>query len=355
MKDIEPIVTSTGEVGVSQRSFNRIYYNGERLVESYDQLTDSYQSLSEQMDSSQEISRSVVRVVATKDVVRETVLDIDFFKQIEVLVPVSCDKNEWLMVVAKNKPGRDTNRSLLTMVSETEEYTDFNKTFPQRLRDVLGQGFNFSSEIAGFEESLLEIWGETFGWSLMEIYNLSHRLRRERFIKKEDKTVWFSAVKSGEDIIAAAMAERLRLPIKHGRYIDLVESTEWKTRKASEGRHLMTAALINLNCQILSDLSDEIGSNPFIFAECNFTTRSDRAAHGAGFVIPKRLTMGVFVPQILKQNVAVVDGREPKDGLRDFTFVCLPKDSTDNLYSRDRVDEVLRAVEGKTYEYSSNL
>jgi hypothetical protein len=57
-------------------------------------------------------------------------------------------------------------------------------------------------------------------------------------------------------------------------------------------------------------------------------SRSDRAATGAGFVVPSR---EFGIPQVLVQNVAVNDGHQPQ-GLRDFTFMYLPTSSIQKYY-----------------------
>jgi len=119
--------------------------------------------------------------------------------------------------------------------------------------------------------------------------------------------------------------------------VDLVESTEWRTRDEYAGQGMMTATIAMLNTQILSDRRVS-GRKPLIYAECNFQSRSDRAGSGAGFEIPSR----EFAKQIIVQNVHVGDGYPSEEGkLGDFTYMYLPVGSIDQSYDPIQSDAML--------------
>jgi hypothetical protein len=124
--------------------------------------------------------------------------------------------------------------------------------------------------------------------------------------------MWFSAITAGDTLMSAAMAERLTLPGRDGP-VDLVESTEWRTRKGFSNLGFMTDTLGALNAQIFQSRQGDSSVPPLVYAECSFTTRADRAGRGAGFYIPERR----YAAQIALQNVTVDDGIHPP-GLRDF-------------------------------------
>ena len=162
-----------------------------------------------------------------------------------------------------------------------------------------------------------------------------------------NKDVWFSAVKDrGGRIVGLAMAERLSIPGRDMTALDIVESTEWNVLKEFEGNGLMTANVARLNAQILSDLGNDSGRLPLIFAECNFQSHAERVGRGAGLRVPER----TFVPQILVQNVSIRDGQPIEDGkLRDFTFMYLSVDLMQRHYDPSQVEAMMQVTRAKSF------
>lgn len=219
------------------------------------------------------------------------------------------------------------------MIDETSDQKVRNIPPLERVQSAVEQGFSFTDQISEEEvDQIQALWGETFGWERNQVDNLRKRLG--------DKDVWFAAVKHEETIISAAMAERLMISAARGQ-LDLVESTEWRTRNGHEGKGLMTATVAILNAQILSDLQRYSNGLPLIYAECNFQSRSDRVGYGAGFRIPDR----TGASQILVQNVLVRDGQPIEDDrLRDFTFMYLPREMINKYYDPRQTEAIMQCI-----------
>jgi len=182
------------------------------------------------------------------------------------------------------------------------------------------------------------LWGTTFGWNHGQIDAFAQRLEADRHTEKLDRSVWFAGVEHDGLLVSAVMAERLTLPGNDGP-IDLVESTEWATRKGHDGNGYTPTALAALNAQILGDLADSPNGRPLIFAECNFTNRADRTGSSVGMVIPSR----EYASQVLPQNVVVGDGQQPH-GYRDFNLMVLPLKSQQAYYSPGQIDHILGMI-----------
>lgn len=158
----------------------------------------------------------------------------------------------------------------------------------QCIKRTLERGFLVQDNIQPDQvEQVFALWGGTFGWAREEVLNLSERLKRERRLLPWERSIWFAAIRKEEEINFHRHGRKTGFPLKGKISVDLVESTEWKTKEDYEGQGLNTAAVVHLNCQIFRDLA-QAKIHPVIFAETNFNSRSDRVAHGAGMVIPER-------------------------------------------------------------------
>ncbi|MEK7581186.1 MAG: hypothetical protein AAB512_02780 [Patescibacteria group bacterium] len=331
-KEQEQIFSSTGEAGLKRRGFDRLYWNWKGApIDNPDILSRAYGRL-RNLGSLAGISRVVFRSLVTNDVFQK--MPAEVASEIEVIVPFG---NDWIILAAHNGVSRKPIVPVAQMVKETSSYVNKPRRAFERVRLLEDLGVSFNSTFTAEQEAqLLNLWSRTFGWSGEEITALRRRLNGdiERGI---GRSLWFSSATKDGVIVAAAMAEKLRLRTSSG-YVDLIENTEWKTLEGYENQGFITATIAHLNSQVIRDLR---GKEFLIFAECNFMSRSDRAANGAGFVVPERRYDQNSFPQILCQNVEVNDGIDPK-GLRDFTFMHLPPENIEKYYSRPDTKEVLR-------------
>ncbi|MBI2034220.1 MAG: hypothetical protein HYT11_00635 [Candidatus Levybacteria bacterium] len=333
--ETEPIFSSTGRLGVSRRQYERLYVNGTRFSSDPQEVERNFQRLTAIGERNvQRIGRSIFRG-AVSDEVMSHISRNGLQHHLEVAFPLEefTGDNSWLIYMANNRSGREQIVPHNIMVRETE----FQKSeiMPaDRIRSVIERGYAFTNQIPENQvDQVHSLWGETFGWERHEVDNLRRRLETASKKNPSQRDVWFGAIRDNGNIISAAMAERLTVPAENG-MLDLVESTEWRTRDEYAGKGLMTAALAILNAQILSNLQEDRDTLPLIYAECNFQSRSDRAGYGAGFRIPYRTQEGYPAPQILVQNVLVRDGSQIEEGrLRDFTFMYLPRSVIQRDYS----------------------
>lgn len=349
-KETEAIFSSTGFLGVSRRPDAsgrrmRLYVNG-RFSDDPEEVQRSLERLFAIGDRHSQIGRSVFRGIVSQGVV-EHILSNGLHNRVEVALPLTgfTDDSSWLIYMAQNRPGRDQIVPTDVMIRETENQREVITPLVERVRKVLGRGYAFIDFIPENRvDQVHALWGETFGWERHEVDNLRRRLDANRYQEPFCRDVWFSAIRDNGNIISVAMAERLQIPASNGG-LDLVESTEWRTRDNYAGNGLMTATLVALNAQILTDLQSNPNGLPLIYAECNFQSRSDRAGHGAGFHIPDRTNEGYPAPQILVQNVLVRDGQPVEEGkLRDFTFMYLPVEVIQTQYNPMQTKAIMQAV-----------
>lgn len=345
-KETEQIFSSTGELGISRRQYGRLYINGNRFSGDTEEFDRNFRKLRFIGEKHERIGRSVFRGIVSQDVLQD-ILSGDLLRSLEVALPLDGFglDSSWLIYLTQNRSGRD--KSIVApheMLQETSLYPKQSGSMVERVGKLIEEGYSFIDIFTDAQvDQVFGLWSKTFGWSRQEVENLRIRLERNRQ-EGVRRNVWFSGIQNhmGE-LVAVGMAEHLELPGKQ-KVLHLVESTEWKTRDDYTNRGLITAAIAFLNVQILQCFENQDSQTPLIYAECNFMSRSDRAAHGAGFVIPQRQIQGMYVPQILVQNVAVYDGMAPV-GLRDFTFMYAPKETIQNLYTQRERTQIMEFIE----------
>lgn len=341
-KETEAIFSSTGRLGVSRRQYGRLYANGYYCADPI-QVEQNFRKLVAIGERYQQrISRSVLRGLVSGAVMQH-ISHNSLQRYLEVAVPLTEFTNDdsWLIYLASNQPGRDLIVSREVMTVETNVQKRRIASPLERVRLMTEQGYSFASQIqAGQVDQVYALWGDTFGWNNQEVDSLRKRLEVNQHKDPSQRDIWFAAIGYNGTIISLAMAERLAMPAAYGQ-LDLIESTEWRTRNEYVGRGFMTATLAVLTAQILSDFQDNPNGLPVIFAECNFQSRSDRVGHGAGFRIPECADAS----QILVQNVLVRDGQPIEDGrLRDFTFMYLPVEAMCNHYNPTQTEAIKRLV-----------
>lgn len=340
-QETEQIFSSTGSLGVTRRQDNRVYINPE-VYSQNPQDVRTLERLSGIVDrNTNPITRGVFRGVVSSDVYREINRN-GLSDRLEVAFPIAefaqGEPESMLIYWGHNHRDRQQIVPSEQMISETSEYRTSVDSPLERMRAIKDRGYQFVNEIGDADiDQVQSLWGPTFGWETHEVEGLQKRLRKDAQKLPHERSVWFSAIRDNGTIISLATAERLTIPSAQGE-VTLVESTEWRTRDEYSGQGLMTGTLSMLNAQVLSDLQTE-SNLPIIYAECNFQSRSDRAGHGAGFVIPGR----ELAPQIIKQNVRVGDGYTvPQTDLRDFTYMHLSAENIRNNYGRLSRDVMLQ-------------
>lgn len=343
----EAILSSTGRLGVSRRSYDRLYVNGTQYSTNPYEFAINFSRLIQVAERHpSRISRCVFRGLVNEDIMRH-ISNNGLQSHLEVALPIRefNGDNSWLIYLAFNRQDRRSNVPHGTMIEATSNLNKEIVTPLERIQALVEQGYTFIRYI--FKDQVDEVyslWGETFGWERQEVVNLRRRLIAAYNNPSSQKDVWFSGLVNKDGmIVSVAMAERISIPSSSGP-LDLVESTEWRTKDGYEGRKLMTATLCALNAQILYDLKNKPHGLPLIYAECNFQSRADRAGYGAGMRIPER-TNGYYAPQILVQNVLVRDGQPVGEGkLRDFIFLYLPVKVIQNYYNPIQVESIMSMI-----------
>ncbi len=340
----EPIFSSTGGLGVSRRQNERLYINARRISDNTDEIESNFSHLNRIRERfSHRIGRVVFRGIVTDPVIKH-IANNNLRKNLEVALPLQEFTNEtsWLIYLAQNNIERGQPTPMDLMISETDGLKEGTYSPVQRIEKIRSKRYRFINEIEEDQiDDLFKLWGSTFGWSREEIGHLQHRLKTERKMDPQKRTVWFSGIADDKQLISVSMAERLIIPAISGQ-LDLIESTEWKTQTGYEGQGLQTAGVSYLIANVLTDLQNSLNDLPLIYAECNFQTRADRAGMGAGLRIPLRDQLVHSVPQILRQNVSVNDGLSQQHGnLRDFTFMYLPVGSIRRYYSNPQMSRIM--------------
>lgn len=342
-KEIEAIYSSTGNLGTSRRSYDRLYSNSRKYSSNPISVETEITRITEIAERCpHKITRSVFRGLVSDNVMHH-ITNNSLHSYLEVALPVRefTGDDSWLIYIAKNKPDRKIIVPHEKMIKETNVQKRETATFLNRIHSITQKGYTFINQISEKQvDQLHALWGPTFGWEPHEVDNLRKRLITQNNKPASQKDVWFSAIKNQDTIISVAMAERLSIPSLNGN-LNLIESTEWRTKDEYARNGFSTATIIALNAQILSDLKGDPNGIPLIYTECNFQSRSDRAGSGAGFRIPER----IVAPQILVQNVLVHDDQQVgKDKLRDFTFMYLPSTIINNHYNPLQIYSIKQAA-----------
>lgn len=367
------INSSTGGIGLQERPFRRAYLNVTSPIETTDELIAATRETTRfaGRQALRTDGRAVVRGLFDQSVITDLVNRGDrLHRGIEVAVPVGQD--EWYTVWAENGPKRGQSFQVSEMVKATETYEKTPNSAKTNVEKVLNKGYRIVSEITPeMTDDVLLLWGKTFNWDNEEVKNLAESLQREKEKPPHERTMWFTGIMDGDQLIAANMAERVMIPSKNGD-IKIVESTEWKVKETVvgpdyeiieqgyEGKGLMQAAIAATNVQVLEDLGTE---STFIYAECNFASRADIAGQRAGMVVPPRSfdldgSGEVRVAeQVMIGNVGINDnisgvGYPMEEGgkqfeLRDFVFLHLPQESIEQHYGFEDRSYVLSHLDGR--------
>lgn len=330
------ILSSTGSLGLEYRSFDRLYLNWRGGV--VDDLTrlDRWAGIAASAmengltSQSGDVSRCVGRFLVSADGMAGISQFPNLRTHIEAAVPV--DPTIVMVLFGFNHVSRRPLLPVDEMIVKTAGLSISGLRPIDRIFAAQDRGLRFISDIRPEDmEPILSLWQSTFGWSGMELTHLSRRLASQIFLPPEKRSVWFSGLFSGTDVVSLATAERLTLPVGDGNQVHIIESTEWRTRKDAGRQGFGAATVSHLHTQVIDDM--ERGNEPYvIIAETNYLSGAYRLGNGSALRIPMRQFNHVTIPQILVQNVAVGDGLAPQ-GLRDFIMMYLDDESKRIYYS----------------------
>ncbi|MCX6732260.1 MAG: hypothetical protein NTV98_01840 [Candidatus Roizmanbacteria bacterium] len=346
------LITSTGVAGsIESRSAGRSYLTANNQLTSGSAIIAEWNNVLQHAQENNR-RRAVLRARASEDAIQEVEQD---GPQFAVKIPLS-------------ELGLPTTDSLVTLehnihsseVPEWEAVYDYwkkPKIYPEPVDEInkLPTGFTLTNNFSEKDRAtLLELW-HPFGWNAAKI---------DAFIQtyRDNNALWVSGVRDQNGQLASAcMGEAL---VFDGIY--MVEATEFGTRTDLRGKNLSTVAVVGLTAQIVQKALYEEGHTPLIMAEFNMhpNSRSDVVGRKVGFTIPGvEGVEGLTDPtQVLRKNVAVLDGGGPSDLLfsqlpdkdryrdafrdpyrywRNFIVGMIPKDRIDTSYSKENTAQIL--------------
>lgn len=352
--------TSTGALGLDLRSFDRVMFTPDHAIASATELfelVEGVHSLRELLPHP-EIGRTMVRALVTQ----EALVGMSFangagFSTLEVAVEVPAHLGQsqlYYVVFGQNGEQRQTpmrheeipakvdevhTRKPIHSVTRTERAIASKYAYHHMVDDTL------NTDGQTLEQQLEYWWGIRFGWQTGDVAAMQQRLEHQKDASREQKIEWLSVITDREgNLVAAAKAEALDLPIGNGQSVRLVELTEFASFVSRD--ESMEAAIIHLVAQVMHDCGER---NPVIFAECNTANGAPYNARKSGFVIPRSLeeeTIGRrnFPLQTLFANVAIDDDRRELGTLyRTFLWMYLPfnEQGTQQMYSSSAIRTVL--------------
>lgn len=340
---------STGGLGFSYRSYDRAYLNYPGVIHSADdvgRLSRIGQAIIER--GRRGVTRGVLRAIVPSRVLEDIVHNPEFAGLVEAAAPVGhteqANRSEplWMMLAAINNRKRTPLFPVADMVSAVDVERKTPSVTPrERISALRHKGYRFITDIP--EERIGEVeelWGNSFEWDRPGIMGLRDKLRQAIMSPKHSRSVWFSGVIEPvrNTLAAIATAERLDIPVRRGVSIPLIESTEWRRADHIHQHGLTAAAVSHLHANVIEDLERV---SPAVIAETNFRSGAHRVGFAAGMDVPSRTVHGVYVPQMLIQNVRVGDGFPP-DRERDFTFMHIPEESVQTYYNAASRDAMLK-------------
>ncbi len=331
-------LTSTGNLGLERRSYNRWYLNwGLGSVKS-EFLIRQYQRARLIIKDNPD-ARCVARLIMSSEALMD-ISDPKIQACIEAVIPLYKYPENWMVMVGINGRNRLSSLSIDEAVRQTENL--LSKQSPEeRVKAVLNEGFVFFDNFnPTWLEQIYMLWADTFGWDKEkhEVENLLFRLNCDMTKAPRDRNIWMSGLIDPlrRQIVSLAMAEKLLMPIIGENSLSIVESTEWVTHPDYLRNGYMAANISFLTAQVMRDLRD---TDPLIIAETNFQSQAFRAGVASGLSVPPRQIGNLFVPQVLRQNVGIGDGNGT--GLRDFIMMYLSRPDQQKYYSPAQIKNIL--------------
>jgi hypothetical protein len=346
---------STGGLDFAYRTNNRGYLNNPRGVMHDLTVLRQQARIGEGFIARgrRNVTRMVARNLVTEGLLQNALTTPELAWIVEAAVPTRVTTRAngrgsdrvWMMMSAINHPSRMPERPLTDLVSVVDAARRNPSQSPEnRIATLRRLGYTFLTNIPKNRiGEVFTLWKEVFGWKEEGVIDLSQQLQPNPRLNRINRHMWFSAVIDPDTkaIQALATAERLDMPKGDGTFIPIVENTEW-LRADGVGRNgLVAAAVSHVNAQVLHDIGE---LNPLIIAETNIPIGAYNVAFAAGMDMPCREIDGALVHQILKQNVAVVDGLQPV-GLRDFSMMYLSPEKQGNYYNRKSRRSILKGAQ----------
>ncbi len=318
--------TSTGALGLDLRSYDRVMYTPDHAIAGAAELSElvegvhSLRSLLPHPES----GRTMVRALVTQEaLIGMFSTSPDVFSTLEVAVAVPAHLREsklYYVVFGQNGEQRQTPITPAEIPEKTAEVLARDRIHSvTRTERAIASRYSYhhlvdadirNSEGQTLEQQLEYWWGIRFGWQQGDVAAMQQRLETERELPIGEKNEWLSAITDHQgNLVAAAKAEALDLPIGNGQSVRLVELTEFLSLVPRD--ESMEAAIIHLIAQVEHDCGNR---NPLIFAECNTVNGAPINARKSGLTIPRPLDEEMtgrenFPLQTLFGNVKVDDGR----------------------------------------------
>lgn len=334
------ILTSTGSLGLEERTLDRIYWNSRHPITDMIVLERTCRRANEGLNRGL-ATRFVARFITDN----ETLSDLgqsDIAGLVEAVVPIHDREGKllsWMVMAALNHPSRQALPTTANQLAKARSLTPSGESPLQRIQSAKNQGLVLTKHIEDWMvPQIYSLWQPVFGWDPQsrQVENLQARLLMENQIMPENRTVWFSATINQGNVHSLATAERIDLRLGDGQLAPVIESTEWCAQPNVRLHGLTSAAVAYLHGQVVSDLQRR-SIPPVIIAEANLYSGAYFVGNAAGMTIPRT---EVPVSQVLVQNVVVNDDLDPA-GLRDFVMMNLSISNQQSLYSRNQLPSIL--------------
>jgi len=347
-------ISSTGYAGITDwnRSNGRAYLTLDRTVYSPTDLLTEW-SLLTQGAEDRGRRRAVLRATCSPEV--ELELGYGGLRP-SVILPLSQIGlgNNKVLVFEHNEA---ENISFVPEWDKVYSYWKQKKIYPPPHDQIkhLPEGFHLTNKLMKNDiDDLFELW-KPFGWTKegVDHFIQTHHERPE---------IWFSAIRDSQGKVASAcMGEAITFD---GVY--MVEATEFGTKTEYRSHNLCTAAVVGLIAQIVKTALYTHYQIPLIISEFNMSSRSDVVGRKSGMTIPGvEETEGLTEPlQVLRRNVAVLDGcgpndvkylkfspeykkkykdsyRNPHRYWRNFIVGMLTQESINTNYSPEQIDAIM--------------
>ena len=320
-------VSSTGSLGETVRSDERVYMNFPEFVEegNVSDFRNEVVSFLDGRESEKHLTRSVVRAVVDTDTAEELLSDKFIFNRVEAATPIqstddSGTSTEHLIYIAENRQDRKlTPAAKRITVNKVRNAVNYRQNNSAETSNDIGNVSNVRDirEVSD-PVKLHSIWGTTFGWSLEGCKEFAEQIKDEAGKPPAERSIWYQGIETlNGDLLASAMAERLDMPSREGSTIALVESTEWSAAASFRGRGIGTLVVRSLTGNVKHDLETV---DHLVFAECNIISGAHMVALRAGYEVPQVKSIHGLIGQVLFKNVRIGDGYQPENQYRNFMF-----------------------------------
>jgi hypothetical protein len=331
--------TSTGKPGFEPeiRQYGRLYQTYPEIIFNTDTIIQKYSYLKQRAEAGYH-RRIVFRCVCPNEIVTEL---LEKGAPIEAIIPLNLINGENASIVFV---GENFHPSPLPTVNFEIPHQSIKRPI-EKIGTILQKGFKLSSQVDENDgENLYALW-KKFGWSEEGIIDFIKR------IKSGDRNLYFSGVRDHNGRLgSASQAEKIEFA-----GLTYIETTEYSTLDGYEGNGLCTASVQGLIAQLLwqNYYSSNGNRPPVITAELNTDSTSPLVGISSGFIFPQ---FHEKIPQILRYNVAVLDGSPPNnlnldrwktqneiapEYLRSFLVAFLPFYQIELLYPPQGVETII--------------